>query len=62
MTGEQFFNEIDGAETPLDAVELAGRLSLRGVVAYPINLARNVGKIVMNGDLGEAIREGANHL
>jgi hypothetical protein len=61
MTGEQLIDDIEAAETPLEAVSALGKLSLRRMVAIPIGVGRDIAKIVMNGDVGEMIGASASH-
>ena len=62
MTSEQLLNDIESADTPLEAVEAAGQLSLRSIVTFPLRLASDIGKIMMQGDLGEVLSSSSNHL
>jgi hypothetical protein len=62
MTGEQLIDDIEAAGTPLEAVEAIGKLSLRRVVAVPVDIGRDLAKVVMNGDVGEMLGSSASHL
>lgn len=57
-----FIEDVESAETPHEAINLLGRLSLRHIINGSVNLGRNLLTIAMNGDTGEMLRASANHL
>jgi hypothetical protein len=59
---QSILDRLENASTPIEAVSELGRLSVRRLAAVPLNIGRDLLKIVMSGDTGEMIRAGTRHL